>query len=139
MYLIFGVDCRRPILLRGVTVRQDVTVFIHPKYRLDGGSLTKIDIALMKLTIPVPANSLPVDGKFTNTTILNTLCWRTSSTLDYSDTCEELYYAGYGVDYADKDVNSNASKWTIKKLLRDPKKGQDKSIVVAVNAERHRT
>ncbi|KAI1306091.1 Pancreatic lipase-related protein 2 [Halotydeus destructor] len=139
MYLMFGVDCRRPILLREVPVRQDVTVFIHPKYRLDGGSLTKVDSALIKLTIPVPPNLLPVDGKFTNTTILNTLCWRTSSTFDYSDVCEELYYAGYGVDYADKDFNSNALKWTVMKLLPDPKKGQDKSVVVAVNAERHRT
>ncbi|KAI1306038.1 Pancreatic lipase-related protein 2 [Halotydeus destructor] len=133
MYVLFGIDCRRPILTRGVPVRQGVTVFIHPSYTLHGG-ISNFDIALIKLVSPVPAAMLPVNGQFSNTTALNTVCWRTSSQFDYGNTCEELYFAGYGLNDAVNATRSAALRWTVMKFSSALEK--HKTSAIAVNTER---
>ncbi|KAI1305875.1 Kallikrein-2 [Halotydeus destructor] len=138
IYLLFGIDCLRPTLTRKVPVRHGVTVFIHPLYVMNGQTASEVDIALIKLVDPVPAAMLPVDGQFTETTVLNTVCWRTSKQFDYSDTCEKLYFAGYGIDDGFKLTSSNSLKWTIMKIIS--RKGTTSMRqVVAANAERHGT
>ncbi|KAI1305869.1 Pancreatic lipase-related protein 2 [Halotydeus destructor] len=137
VYLLFGIDCLRPILVRKIPVRQGVTVFIHPSYILDGVETTNLDIALIKLVAPVPAAMLPVDGQFTNTTVLNTVCWLSSRQFDYSDTCEELYYAGYGTNDDVADISSDGLRWTIMKIIQTSGTRHPTEIV-AVNAEHHR-
>ncbi|KAI1305872.1 Pancreatic lipase-related protein 2 [Halotydeus destructor] len=139
IYLLFGIDCLRPILTRQVPVRQDVTVFIHPSYVMYEGSTSEIDIALIKLVDPIPAAMLPIDGQFTNTTVLNTVCWRTSKDFDYSDTCEKLYFSGYGIDDGFKETASDSLKWTIMKLVDFEESNLSMTEIDAVNAEGHGT
>ncbi|KAI1306092.1 Pancreatic triacylglycerol lipase [Halotydeus destructor] len=135
VYLMFGTDCRRPIFMNKVPAKQDVTVFIHRDYRLETPPFENTDIALVKLVDPVPASMLPENGQFTDSTILNTVCWRTATTFDYKDTCQELYFAGYGWNEDTIPITSESLRWSIMRLLKEYR-GQHPLVVEVANAER---
>ncbi|KAI1305941.1 Inactive pancreatic lipase-related protein 1 [Halotydeus destructor] len=120
MYLMFGIDCRHPVVYREVLVRQEVTVFIHPDYRMAAGAGRITDVALIKLATPIEANILPVDGQFSNATKLNTICWRNAFFFDYKDECETIYFAGHG--YYDKINRGKAETltWTVLNFAKPP-------------------
>ncbi|KAI1305873.1 Pancreatic lipase-related protein 2 [Halotydeus destructor] len=134
VYVMFGIDCRRPIHVLEVPVVQQVTVFIHPLYEKRIGRLSPYDVALIKLDKPIPAAMLPVNGQLTNTTTLNTVCWRTARHFDYSDTCEALYFAGYGTNEPPPNATkSDTLRWMMMKL--EDTRNTPVTVVVAVNAE----
>ncbi|KAI1305943.1 Pancreatic lipase-related protein 2 [Halotydeus destructor] len=137
MHLMFGIDCRRPVLRRQILVSQNVTVFIHPGFSKVGETGSKTDVALIKLQSPVPADILPVDGQYTSSTKLNTLCWRSANRFDYTDTCELLYMAGYGINDEINRTQSNTLRWTVMNLERGLPRNLVETAVVAVNAEDH--
>ncbi|KAI1306086.1 Pancreatic lipase-related protein 2 [Halotydeus destructor] len=137
MHLMFGIDCRRPVLRREVLVKQDVTVFIHPGFSKAGGTGTKTDVALIKLPLPVPADILPVDGQYTSRTKLNTVCWRSVDRFNYLDICELLYFAGYGINDELNKTQSNTLRWTVMNLKRKLPRALIETTVIAVNAEDH--
>ncbi|KAI1306087.1 Pancreatic lipase-related protein 2 [Halotydeus destructor] len=139
IYLLFGSDCRRPLLHQEIPVRQDVTVFLHPRYAMESKTPTKVDIALIKLVKPIPAAMLPLKGQLTNITILNTVCWRTAVEYDYSDTCQELYFAGYGANDQIDITSSETLRWTVMKLISERKKTHGETVVTGINAEHHQT
>ncbi|KAI1306088.1 Pancreatic lipase-related protein 2 [Halotydeus destructor] len=119
IYLMFGSDCQRPLLYQEIPAIQ-------------GG--TALDIALIKLKSPIPAAMLPQNGQFTNETVLNTACWRTATVFDYNDICEELYFAGYGLNHVFPNIRSDLLRWTVMKINSNRAR-----MVVAINAEHHKT
>ncbi|KAI1306083.1 hypothetical protein HDE_01088 [Halotydeus destructor] len=137
MHLMFGIDCRRPVLRRQVLVSQDVTVFIHPGYTKIGETGSRTDVALIKLQSAVPANLLPVDGQFTSSTKLNTVCWRSVDRFNYFDTCELLYMAGFGINDEINRTQSNTLRWTVMSLERTFPINFVQTSVMASNSEDH--
>ncbi|KAI1305939.1 Inactive pancreatic lipase-related protein 1 [Halotydeus destructor] len=138
VYLMFGIDCKSPITMREVLVKQDVTVFIHPDYNKGGAIGAKADTALIKLPKPIPADVLPVDGQFGNTTKLNTICWRNANNFDYTDQCEAIYFAGYGMNDPVDLIHSETLGWSVMHFLKVPTMlSRAKTVAVAENAEHH--
>ncbi|KAI1306034.1 Hepatic triacylglycerol lipase [Halotydeus destructor] len=116
VYLMFGIDCKRPIVKREVLINQGVTVFIHPEYREGGEPPRDYDISLIKLLDPIDEELLPVDGVFTESTKLNTVCWRKAKQYTYSDETEVIYFAGYGKNVEEPLVLSDMLQWSIFKI-----------------------
>ncbi|KAI1305938.1 Pancreatic triacylglycerol lipase [Halotydeus destructor] len=120
MYLMFGIDCRHPVVYREVLVRQQISVFIHPDYKMNSGPGGATDVALVKLAKPIEPDLLPVDGQFSNATKLNTVCWRNAMLFDYRDECETIYFAGHGI--FDKIYGGKAETltWTVINFANPP-------------------
>ncbi|KAI1305837.1 Hepatic triacylglycerol lipase [Halotydeus destructor] len=120
IHLMFGIDCKRPIVMREVVLVQDVTLFIHPKYRIGQPPYVPHDIALIKLLEPIERELLPIDGIFSSSTKLNTVCFRKAKQYTYTDETEAIYYSGYGKNLDHPEVFSQTLKWTIYKITLTP-------------------
>ncbi|KAI1306033.1 Phospholipase A1 [Halotydeus destructor] len=116
IFLMFGIDCRRPIAIRELLPVQGVTVFIHPRYVQNLVPHAAHDMVLIKLLDPIEKELLPVDGLFTNTTKLNTVCFRKARHFTYTDESEVIYFAGHGKNLEKPATFSNMLQWTIFKV-----------------------
>ncbi|KAI1306089.1 Pancreatic lipase-related protein 2 [Halotydeus destructor] len=129
---------RMTAVLQGCTgslIRDDFVLTAAHCFRIEHPVSATTDIALIRLVKPIPAHVLPLSGQFTNTTIFNTACWRTATTFDYTNTCQELYFSGYGFNDDVLKIESTSLKWTIMRQLR-PYKNQHPAVVEVANAER---
>ncbi|KAI1286508.1 Pancreatic lipase-related protein 2 [Halotydeus destructor] len=136
LYLAFGIDCKRPIVMRTVSIHAHVTLFIHPEYVRDKPlSMTTFDVALVKLVDPIEHYYLPQDGVFTDTTKLNVLCWRDAPEFDYEICPDQLYFAGYGVNVLPSKSNDHL-QWTVKRIR--PPGAEPAHVFESVNSEAHR-
>ncbi|KAI1306032.1 Pancreatic lipase-related protein 2 [Halotydeus destructor] len=116
IFLMFGIDCRRPIAVRELLPVQQVTVFIHPRYLQDLPPHEAHDMAVIKLLDPIEKELLPVDGIFSNTTKLNTVCFRKAKQYAYDDDTEVIYFAGHGKNSDDPTVLSDVLQWSFFKI-----------------------
>ncbi|KAI1306037.1 Pancreatic lipase-related protein 2 [Halotydeus destructor] len=145
LFLIFGsADCKRPAFWREVVLKQDITVFIHPKYDPSSSSKKNSpDIAIIKLPKPIEPKYLPIDGVFTEQTLVNTICWRKAITFDYLEEgrCQQLYFSGFGINQPETDEEEKVASalllWTVLKIIKYPAK-LAKNIFVAENSEYHK-
>ncbi|KAI1306039.1 Pancreatic lipase-related protein 2 [Halotydeus destructor] len=137
LYLMFGNDCHHPVAAREVVVKQDYNVFIHPDYKRGGSTTMNTDCALIRLTKPIDNELLPIDGQFSNSTKLNTICWRNSINYNYKDECETIYFAGYGINDDINITDSEALRWTVMNFVTLPNRQVRNTVTFSANAERH--
>ncbi|KAI1305822.1 Endothelial lipase [Halotydeus destructor] len=120
MYVMFGIDCRKPVAYRRVPLELDVTLFLYPDYKRKLLLRHSVDLAILKLPEALPEELFPVDGVFTPETQLNVICWQSAIDYNYADMCTQLYLAGYGSNGPGvkfENLNADQLQWTVLKAM----------------------